>query len=231
MSSVKFANKNQFKALAIACGVVVLLATTLYLMSPEAYSAILGVFHPLVALQFIILIYFLQFLYLFTESPLLVYKRNSLRIYGLLLGIALLFGGIVIAADLWLVNYPADINVLAPEAFLYYPVMGFMAEAVFHLLPITLVIFLLRNVTRLSRSTIVWIALILAVLVEPIFQMVTGDYDANTRIFTGILVFCFSAAQLWVFRFYGWVSMFVLRLFYYLIWHIAWGEMRLDFIS
>ena len=226
----KYANKTQFKALAIASGLIVLLATVLYLWHPEVYTDILGVFHPLVALQFIILIYFLLFLYLLSESPFLVFKRPSPGILVMLLGISLLFGGVVIAADLWWVNYPQDINVLLPESLLYYPVMGFMAEAVFHVLPITLTFFLLRTITRLRKSTIVWMALLLAVLVEPIFQMIAGDYDANTRIFTGILVFGFSAAQLWVFRYYGWVSMFVLRLFYYLIWHILWGEIRVDIL-
>ena len=226
----KYTKKTQFKALAIACGVVVLMATVLYVLTPEVYADILGFFHPLVALQFIILIYFLLFLYLLAETPFLVYKKNSPAVYALLLIISLFFGGIVIAADLWWVNYPPDINVPAPESLLYYPVMGFMAEAVFHLLPVTLIIILLRSATRMQRSAIVRVALILAVFVEPVFQMVLGDYDSHTRIFTGILVLGFSASQLWVFRYYGWVSMFVLRMFYYLIWHVLWVDYRLEFL-
>ena len=224
----KYANKTQYKVLAITSGVIILLATVLYLLKPDVYADILGVFHPLVALQFVILIYFLLFLYLFSETPFLIYKRNSPGIYGRLLILALFFGMVVIMADMWWVNYPMDINVRFPEALLYYPVMGFMAEAVFHLLPIALIVLLLRSVSRLRRSTIVWIALIFAVFVEPVFQVVVGDYDVSTRIFTGVLVFLFSMAQLWVFRRYDWVSMYLLRLMYYAIWHIVWGTWRLD---
>lgn len=224
----KYANKYQFKVLAIVSAVVVVLGLVLYLMDPAIYEDILGFMHPLVALQFVILFYFLFFLYLLGNTSLVVYKKKPFKVYLGIAGIALFFGALVIAADTWWVNYPADINVSAPASLLYYPVMGFMAEAVFHLAPLTFFYFILKSVTRLRMYTVLMISLVLTALAEPIFQVSIGDYDPNTTIFTGIHVFIFSIAQLWVFRYYDWVSMFLLRLLYYGIWHIAWGTLRIE---
>ena len=224
----KYANKYQFKVLALVSAAVVALGLVLYLLDPAIYQDILGFMHPLVALQFVILAYFLFFLYLLGNTSLVIYRKKSWKVYLGVFGIALFFGVLVIAADLWWVNYPLDINIPVPESLLYYPVMGYMAEAVFHLLPLIFFFFLLKSVTRLPMYTILMISLVLAAIAEPVFQIVVGDYDANTRIFTGIHVFLFSIAQLWVFRYYDWVTMYLLRLFYYGIWHIAWGAMRME---
>ena len=140
-----FSKRYQFKILAFLSLSIALLGTILYSRDQVIYERILGEMHPLLALQFIILGYFLLFLFLLSYTPLRIYQNKDWKAYGLLAGISLIFGLEVIAADLWWAEYPLDLNVAAPDSLLYYPVMGFMAEAVFHLLPLTFFIFLFSN--------------------------------------------------------------------------------------
>jgi len=226
-----FSKRYQFKILAFLSLSIALLGTILYLRDSVIYEGILGEMHPLLALQFIIPAYFLLFLYLLSYTPLRIYQNKGGKAYGLLAGISLVFGLEVIAADLWWAEYPLDLNVAAPDSFLYYPVMGFMAEAVFHLLPLTFFIFILSNMTSWPMNRVLWVSIALTALAEPFFQILAGpESDFTTQVYTGIHVFLFSLAQLWVFKKYDFVSMYLVRLLFYAIWHIGWGELRIEIL-
>ncbi len=45
--------------------------------------------------------------------------------------------------------------------------------------------------------------------------------------FSGLQLLAFGLVQLYVFRRFGFVSMYAFRLAYYSLWHIAWGAIRL----
>jgi hypothetical protein len=40
----------------------------------------------------------------------------------------------------------------------------------------------------------------------------------------------FNLVQFWLFRKFGFLVMYILRMIYYLFWHILWGIWRLDFL-
>jgi hypothetical protein len=89
-------------------------------------------------------------------------------------GYAALFGAVIIVADLAMLH-PADINVPFPYSVLFCPVIGFMAEVVFHLLPLCLLLTVVsaRGMRDRSEAT-VWGCLILVALLEPAFQVWTA---------------------------------------------------------
>ena len=79
----------------------------------------------------------------------------------------------------------------------------------------------------------IWTGLLVAALVEPVFQVVAGFSDPVLRwatAYVGLHVFLISAAQLAIFKRYDFVSMYAFRLVYYLFWHIVWGYLRLEWL-
>jgi hypothetical protein len=150
-------------------------------------------------------------------------RDQGVRGLGVALLLAGLFAALVIAADMTL-HFPRDINAPPPWSLLFYPVMGLVAESVFHIAPLTIFFLLTPAVQRerLSRA-----ALLAAALPEPIFQTLAADGPAALSMFTALHVFGFSLCQLWLFRRHGFLTMYAMRFAYYLVWHIAWGTVRL----
>ena len=226
-----YSKRYQFKILTLCSLGIALLGTILYSKDPLIYQSILGQLHPQLSLLITILACYLLFVYLLSNSPLQIYKNIDWRAMLLFTGIALVFGMEVIAADLWWADYPADLNTDLPEALLYYPVMGFMAEVVFHLIPLAFFIFLFSLITHWNMNRILWVSIVVSAFAEPFFQVLASpESDDLTRVYTGIHVFLFSLVQLWVFKKYDFVSMFIVRLLFYAIWHIGWGSLRLEFV-
>ena len=57
----------------------------------------------------------------------------------------------IIIADFF-IRYPEDINVPVPEALLFYPAVGFVAEIAFHVLPLALLLFVLAPLIPPGRD-------------------------------------------------------------------------------
>ncbi len=132
-----------------------------------------------------------------------------------------LFALPTIIADLAF-GFPDDINVRFPWSVLHYPTMALVAETTFHLLPFALFL-LLTSARGISFALIAAIALI-----EPAFQLLLAQSEsAPLLLFTGIHLYIFNVAQLLVFRSHGFLPMYAMRIGYYLVWHIVWGELRL----
>jgi hypothetical protein len=133
-----------------------------------------------------------------------------------------------ILADIVL-RFPQRLNVPMPEAALFYPAIGYVAEVAFHLLPLTLLLLLLTAGTNRRPSR--WLfgtALLLVACIEPVFQLVYGGHAAIAlQGFVALQVFAYGGVSLWVFRRYDFTSMYVFRLVYYAFWHVLWGALRL----
>lgn len=155
--------------------------------------------------------------------------RATLRGMAISAGLATLLGIAIIVADLVL-RYPEEINVPMPGALLFYPAIGFVAEIVFHVLPLALVLLVLTPLRgRLDVNRIVSISIVFVAVSEPIFQVMFEENPLSaTALYTGFHVFAIALLQLIVFRRYDFMSMYAFRLFYYAYWHIAWGVIRLE---
>lgn len=130
--------------------------------------------------------------------------------------------------------FSRDMNVLLPASLLFYPTMGFVAEVIFHLLPLT--ILLAGSGVILSgrhKSKLFWGATIIVALAEPAFQVsfaYAGQMLDWKAFYISVHLFIFGLVQLYVFRRYGFLQMYGFRLIYYLHWHVIWGSLRLPLL-
>jgi hypothetical protein len=149
-----------------------------------------------------------------------------------------IFGGLVFGVVIILVDrqavYPADVNVAWPNAWLYYPVMGFAAQVVFQLVPLAILLALLTSpVIGMSFDRAILPTLLLVAVFEPIFQTLLGVSDTLpmwARAYVAVHIMLINLSQLLIFRKHGFIPAYVLRLVYYLIWHILWGYFRLEIL-
>ena len=155
-------------------------------------------------------------------------SRTTLRGLALSAVLATLLGVAIVVADL-IIRYPQDTNVPVPQALLFYPAVGFVAEIVFHVLPLALLLLALKPLAgRLGKDRVVWLGVLLVAVLEPTFQVLL-ERKAFTwgDAYTWVHVFAIAFLQLYVFRRFDFVSMYSFRLFYYAYWHILWGVIRL----
>jgi hypothetical protein len=184
--------------------------------------------------------------------PVLLHHRFAIHRKGCVRGLvhaaafAALFGSVIIAADLTLpalrTIHPRALNVPFPESLLFYPVIGFMAEIVFHVLPLSLLFLVLPSIfKRIKLGTTVWITIPTVAALEPTFQAVLNVVGAPligaphgyrwwAVGFDWVHIFLINLVQLLTFRRYDFLSMYSLRLVYYIIWHIVWGSVRLGVV-
>lgn len=138
----------------------------------------------------------------------------------------------VIVVDL-LGGFPREINVAVPEALLFYPVIALVAETVFHVVPMALFLGLLGPVLeKLGKEKTIWVCVVLASSIEPIFQVVLAgdDSPAWAVAYVGLHLVVFGLSALYFFKRYGFLSMYAFRVVYYLHWHILWGVARLHLL-
>lgn len=148
--------------------------------------------------------------------------------------LASVFGVFITGVDM-LVGFPRNINVPLPWGWLYYPVMGFVAEVTLHLLPLTLLLAGFHWLTRHpARGVTLWSCVALASVPESILQVVTGTTDgaaAGLNAIVAVHLLAFGFAELWLLRHHGFLAMYGMRLIYYLWWHILWGVLRTPFLG
>ena len=144
--------------------------------------------------------------------------------------IVTLFTAVAILVDLKRV-YPADMNIPFPESLLFYPAIGFLVEIVFHVLPLVLLVFILNLVSGMTTvQRWIWVAFLVVAILEPTYQVYMDPYPPWALSVVWINLFLFNVLQLFVFYRFDFVSMFALRMVYYLIWHIVWGALRLEIL-
>jgi hypothetical protein len=220
--------------IALSIGVVGLTGI-IYFSNNLVFSRLIGTINPFTIIIPIIFVGLLLFSILLSHNWFAIYKKGNPG--GMLLSaiLASILGIIIILVDHKIV-YPKTINVPFPESFAYYPSVGFCVEILFHVLPVSLVTILLSFVFKnIDSRKIIWISILIASLVEPIFQSLdllsyTNQYPLWAVLFTGLHVFVINFLQLLVFKRHDFVAMYSFRLVYYLFWHIGWGYIRLQLL-
>ena len=125
--------------------------------------------------------------------------------------------------------FPKDINVAFPTSLIFYPSIGLLVEILFHVIPLALILFPLRFVFKtVNSSKLSWLAIIIVSSLEPTYQIAYLRDDAMIFIIAvWVNLYLFNLTQLYFFKTADFITMFGIRLLYYLIWHIAWAEIRL----
>ena len=195
-----------------------------YFSDHSLYSTFLGNTSPLLVYILLIVIFIISINLLHSKDWFFIslnFSIKSLIFYFLL---SMVIGCLPILIDLWK-PFDPEINILFPLSLVYYPSIGFLAEVIFHVLPILALSYLLGNYKFGNEIIIIFVA-----LVEPIFQVLMGmqgDSISSRDILVGIEVFFFSLFQLVIFKKYGFLAMYFMRLGFYITWHLIWGYLRL----
>jgi hypothetical protein len=224
------AEKQQFFIyLAIVLGVLAC-AVVVTIRNPALYAFFIGRLNPLLIFILISILGFLLLALLMSRGWFAIWQPGNIQ--GLLVaaGAAVLFAIVIVLFDTQ-VPFPADVNRPYPDALFFYPSIAFAVEILFHVLPLTLLLF---GITALFKNTtfetIIWPCILLVALIEPVFQTVTGSSGTHpgwATAFVAAHIFLINLVQLALFKRYDFVSMYTYRLAYYALWHILWGVVRL----
>lgn len=212
--------------------IVLILTVITYLSSSVSFRRYFGRLNPLLVVFIVFVLGLILFSYLLYDGQFSVYKAGNFK--GLLLAVVLPvpFAILIILVDR-IAPFPIDTNVLFPDSVTFYPVMGYVAEILFHVLPFCLVYFGLGALLGDTDSTrIIWISILVTALIEPIFQMVfmLGQDPIWKVAYVGFHIFLFALVQLLLFRRYDFITMYTFRLSYYFLWHVLWGHLRLNLL-
>jgi hypothetical protein len=131
-----------------------------------------------------------------------------------------------VAMDL-LGAFPEDMNIPLPEGLVAYPAIALVAEFAFHVIPLGLLSLLWRREGS-GRNLLV----ALVALPEPLLQVAwgAGHSPGWANALVGAHLLLFNLIGLLLLRRHGFLSAYLLRLGYYGIWHVAWGQMRLGIL-
>jgi hypothetical protein len=78
-----------------------------------------------------------------------------------------------------------------------------------------------------------WIAVILASMLEPAFQVrssLSDDRPSSAVAVMAASLFLFGVVELQLYRRFDFATMFVFRMLYYRYWHVIWGYLRLQWL-
>ena len=220
----------QSPILVLICAGAIAGASLLHLTGSEAFRPYFGPIHPVLATTGILALGLASLRFLDSGDWVLVDRprRGSLR-FALPAALATALVIPVVLVDL-MGGFPQGLNVPLPESLVFYPVMALVAETVFHVVPLALLISATKRLASpAGRSKVLVGCLIVVALPEPIFQVGTGAGEsplwASAYVAVHLLAFNLLAVH-WLRR-YGFLSMLSFRLVYYVWWHIAWGALRL----
>ena len=222
-------DKTQYKILVfIALGVLSMVAL-LSLEDGYIFQRFLGQINPLFAFFIVTASGLLLLLILLSRGWFTIYKKKYLKELLPYFGLVILFVSVAILVDCKIV-YPEDTHIFWPESLLFYPAIGFLVEIIFHILPLSAILLAFSFIFKNKNfKKITWTSIFIVALLEPTYQtFFMGIYPIWAIVAIWFNLFFFNLIQLITFKEYDFVSMFLLRLFYYLMWHIGWGYIRLD---
>lgn len=217
--------QSQYRAFAAISTGAVLLTVVAYLVNPLLFQRFLGKFNPILAALLAALVGAIFLAVLLHRGWFVVLIADDARRFLLPAGIAALMAAVMIAVDL-ASPFPKDMNVALPGSLLFYPVVGYVVEILFHVLPLTVLLLLATALFRKADiNTIIWPCILIVALLEPALQIGFG-----WPVFVALHIFAFNVIEMAFFKRYDFTTMYSFRLAYYLLWHILWGHIRIGLL-
>lgn len=200
-------------------------------LDETVFYAFIGNFNPILLIVLIFILGFILLNYLNRVASFEIFRKSSLEDFFFIGSLAIFISFVVMVADIWFADYSADINVLFPYSLMFYPIAAYVAEIIFHLVPLFLIIFIFSGFRKIPLNKIIWVGIFFTSLTEPLFQSwYIGECTLATQVFTSVHVFIFGLIQLLIFKYYDFITMYFFRIVYYLFWHIIWGYIRLGLL-
>lgn len=221
----------QVKTFVFLFGIIVLAAGCLNYWDDTLFQRFIGEINPILAIIFSGLIGFFLILYFLSKAWFIVHRWGALKKAFYFSWVIVVFASVAILIDLF-IGFPGDINIPFPKSLLFYPVIAFFVEMLFHVSPLVIVLGLLPYFfKKVEEAKIIWMSIILVAILEPTYQAFFMDtHPVWSIIVTWINLFLFNVTQLVIFKNFGFISMYLYRLVYYMIWHIVWGHFRLEIL-
>lgn len=226
--------RQQYLLFGLLSVVVVGFTGILTLLRPQAFGPYFGGLSPLAVMLGIVALGMFLVSFFLTRGWFVVFAPGTLRDRlpltvvlptGLALGMVLIDSVAVL---------PEDINVAFPFSLLFYPTIAVVVEILFHLLPLAVAYAALSSFSDVDeRPELVWGAILVVALLEPIFQLQLGFPSVIPRwatAYVGVNIFAINVVQLYLFTRYDFLTMYAFRLVYYTLWHVVWGSIRLQLL-
>ncbi len=221
---------TQYWTAAGVSGVLVLVLSVV--LGDDSFERFFGSMPPLVVTAVVVMIGSISLRVLDSRGWL---PARSLPVARLaLVGLAgALLAVPAVVFDSW-ISFPEDMNTPWPESLLFYPAIALVAEVIFHLAPLALLLTALgwnldRHPSDTGRAVI---AVIVVAGLEMLFHTVEAMAGSDRRLafFVVPQLTFVGICHLAILRRNGFAAMLSFRLGYYLIWHITWGHARLDVV-
>lgn len=231
MKQLILTEKIQYRVLAIVVIAVIGMAVFLNHFNASFFQRFLGEVNPLFVFLLSGFLAFILLSFLLFKNWFSIYKKESLKNLLPYFGFVGLFLLVSIFVD-WKIIYPVDTHIPFPESLLFYPAIAFLVEIIFHVLPLSALLFLLTTFFKNKNlKFIIWNCIVIVAILEPTYQVAFMDsFPMWSKVVIWINLFLFNLTQLYIFKKYDFTSMLLFRLFYYSIWHIAWGHLRLGIL-
>ena len=224
--------KSQYLGLS---SLLTVLTSILYISDKFIFQKYMGKLNPLITVPVIATLGFFSLSFLVSKKwlPNQKEKNSKYLLYSSI--ITVILASVMVLIDLNKIVFSQNINILFPKSLLFYPVIGFVAEVIFHILPFTLLVLIIGYfLKKLNKNKIIWFSILIVSLIEPIFQLANMDSGQQYSFwlfgYIGIHICLFNLLQLYTLKRNGFIAMYLLRMIYYLIWHILWGYMRLNIL-
>lgn len=231
MVDVALHASKQFRAYFVLAALVLALGSVGTLLWPDLFRRFFGQLSPFGVLPAIAVLGLFGLWVLSARGWFPVYAPSKGHEVAALYLLAPLYAAVAIAIDI-VARFGRDINVQFPGSLFFYPSIGFVAEIVFHVLPMAVLLLALPLVFKgAGRDTLLWSSIVVVALVEPIFQTILPGSSSRlpvwATILSGVNILAINLTMLAIFRSAGFIHMYGFRLAYYALWHIAWGHVRL----
>ena len=117
------------------------------------------------------------------------------------------------------------IHIDFPASLLIYPGGAIIVNIIYRIFPIPFLLWLISSVILKNRAQdrIFWILAILLSFVEPLSDI--GLRAIGYGIMAAVFVqdYALNIIEAWLFRKYGYLTPILMRIFFYLFWHVLWG--------
>jgi hypothetical protein len=120
------------------------------------------------------------------------------------------------------------IHIEFPASALIYPGGAIIVEVIYRILLVPLLLWLISSVILKGRGqeSTFWVLAALTALLEPLSQDLGPILHTPMHVTFAVLFvedLALNLGQAWLFRRYGFLSAILLRVFFYLVWHVLWG--------
>jgi hypothetical protein len=224
------AERRQYAAVFAVSAVIVALAATIYLVQRGAFHRFFAGVDPLAVVLVVLVLGALALHLLHSRQGIMICRKGNPEGLLVALGLPVPLALFMILADVR-GAFPADINVAFPLSLGFYPVMGYVATTLFQVAPLCIVVVTAGAAGKPLGRRGLWVCIAGVSLIEPVYQVLfMADSPAWVLAAVGAQVYAVNFLQLSLLRRFDFVSAFLFRISYYLLWHVAWGYLRLGLL-